>query len=229
MRLSKLSFIVIVFCLFPLYSCCQLLETRHLISVNVGYGQLEGNEGNLFFPPNISQSSIILDANYERKINPWLAGGLAIAYHQMANVDNSSSFAKLISEDETFITVGPLVSVHTPFKTNGVFNSLRFGLSVIPQLYFHSGNRSLHIKNEVQPIDGVNTLTTIVGMNNEGTGFGTKCSPEINYRITQRFGIRLAYNLQFLNVYTGYDNEFVVEQSLSGGFLFIFGNNKQIF
>lgn len=208
----------------------QLLDANHTISVTAGYGNLSGHSDNLFFPSNINQSALNLNMTYGRKVMDWLSAGLVLNYTSFSEPSVSPGFAELVSEKGAIFSAGPQISFHTPHKVSGVWNWLKIALAVAPKYGYYSGERMLKIDNEIIPVRTTEVVVEpVLEMNETSSGFGFQVSPHISYRITQRFGVRLAYNLQFLNVYTGYDQEKILGQSFSAGLLFTFGNNKQLF
>ena len=207
----------------------QLLETRHLISITTGYGTLNGNADNLFFPSSITHSGFNLDAGYSRKIKPWLAGGLSVGYYQFSSPTESPDFAEVVTTGGAFFTAGPKVIIHSSFKKIGLFNRLRLGIALTPQFHYYTGERFVLIDNEIFPVNTGDAIPPIIEMDESSSGFGAKITPEINYRISQRIGVKLSYNLQFLSVFSGFDRERMISHSFGGGLVFTFGNYKQIF
>ncbi|MCG8582482.1 MAG: hypothetical protein MI866_21330 [Bacteroidales bacterium] len=230
MKIFKNILLTFILCACSFSCFGQLLETRQLISFNSGYGVLNGVDDNLFFPSSVKQSGLSIDLSYGHKITPWLAGGVSIGYIQFASPDTNPGFAEIKTNSSTsFLTVGPQVILHSPFKSQGVFNRIRLGLAIVPQFHHYSGERSVKIDNVVIPANKDEMILSVIEMNKNSTGFGAKIGPEINYRITQRFGLRLAYNWQLLSVYSGYDREQLVANSVLGGLIFTFGNRKALF
>jgi len=229
MKINKHILLGLMLFILPLKGFCQFLETHQLISINTGYGMLNGGEDNLFFPSSVNQSGLNIDLSYGHKITPWLAGGLSIGYCQFAGSNTNPGFAEIETDGSTFITAGPQIVLHSPYNSKGILNRIRMGLALIPQYHYYSGDRSLNVDNEVLPINDGVPIKPVIEMNSKSSGFGVKLSPEINCRITQRFGLRLAYNMQLLTVFTGFDQENMLSHSLTGGVLFTFGNSKQLF
>ena len=221
----------LVFILLVISTNCfsQLLETRNTIGVSSGFGNLTGTGDNLFFPSNTSQSTFSVDINYGHRINTWLQGGLAFGYSKFAGSPSSPGFAQIVSNGGTFFSGGPMVVVHPPFKPSGWMNRIRIGLMISPQFYHYSGERSLIIDNEVYSSKSIKPIVPVLTMNGTSSGFATTLEPGLNYRITQRFGLKLAYNLQMLVLSTGYGHETVFSNSLSGGMVFTFGHSKSLF
>jgi hypothetical protein len=229
MKNFKLLLIFTSLIILQQHASGQLLETRHLVSVNVGYGTLNGQEGNLFFPEELSQSTLNVDLNYGRKIKNWLAGGLSFGYQQLSSPTSNPGFAQVNSSNGQFLTLGPQLVFHSPHKNTGVYNWLRLGCSITPQFHHYSGDRTLLIDNEVLPINESGSIRPEIDMESKSSGFGAKLSPEVNLRITQRLGFRLAYHLQFLDVYSGFDREPLINHSVLGGMILTLGNYKQFF
>ncbi len=214
---------------FTTGSFSQILETRQLISINAGNGTVTGNEDHLFFPSSINQKGLNVDLSYEHKINSYLAGGISIGYNHFARPNDQPGFAEINTYGSTFLTVGPRIVLHSPYKYSGLFNRIRIGLALTPQFHYYSGERSLNIDNEIILENGGETEQPTIEMNAKSSGFGAKVGPEINCRITQRVGLKLSYNLQLLSVYTGYEREQLVANSVVGGLIFTFGNKKSLF
>lgn len=229
MKIKNKLILLLLLSLISGNSFCQLLETRNLLSVTAGVGTLKGNDNNLFFPSSLNHSGLNVDVGYRRKITSWLAGGLSLGYNRFSSPTISPGFAEVVTSGGTFITAGPQVIIHSPYKSLGILNRLRLGIAITPQFHYYSGERSLLIDNEVLPVNGGSTIQSNIVMDSNSLGFGAKLSPEINLRITQRFGLKLAYNLQLLNVFSGYDTEALVGNSFLAGMIFTFGHNKLVF
>ncbi|WP_157482607.1 hypothetical protein [Geofilum rubicundum] len=223
--------IVLVFVLSMLTVVCfgQLLETRQLLSINGGYGVLTGSENQLFFPSSVHQSGLKVEVSYEHKINPWLAGGVAMGYHHFLGPDSDHGFAEISTNGSAFLTVGPRLVLHSAYQSGGLYNRIRFGLALAPQFHFYSGERLLNIDNEIVPENREGTYRPVLEMNETSSGLGAKISPEMNYRLTQRLGLKLVYHFEFLSVYSGFEREQVAANSLMGGLIFTFGNRKSLF
>lgn len=216
-------------CVCTTSSFSQMLETRQLISINAGYGTVTGSEDHLFFPSSINQKGVNVDLTYEHKINSYLAGGVSIGYNHFDRPNDQPGFAEINTNGSTFLTVGPRIVLHSLYKSSRLSNRIRIGLALIPQLHFYSGERSLNIDNEIILDNGGETEQPTIDMNAKSSGLGAKISPEVNCRITQRVGLKLSYNLQLLSVYTGYEREQLVVNSVVGGLIFTFGNKKSLF
>lgn len=228
--MNNLKYIIIglAFLILPLSCVGQFLETRQAVGFDVGYGVLNGNDDNLFFPSSANQSGLVVNFDYTHKVASWIAGGVSLGYNYFSSPHSSSDFARIRTFGSNFISVGPCLLLHSPFRTDGFFNRFSLGFTVTPQFHYYFGERSLHIDNEVYSVDG-NNIVPIIEMNSASSGFGVKLCPAMVCRITQRLGLQLSYQMQWLNVYTGFDKEHLVANSISGGVVYTFGNNKGLF
>ena len=218
-----------ILCAFTTSSFGQMLETRQLISVAAGYGTLKGGKNHIFFPSPLNQSGLNVDFSYEHKINSWWAAGLSLGYNHFTKPSGVHKLTEISTHGSEFLTVGPRVVFHSPHLPIGVFHRMRVGLALTPQFQYYSGERSLLINNEAIPDNENVFIHPTLEMNPKSSGFGAKLSPEMNYRISQRLGLKLTYNLQILNVNTGYNREQLTANSILGGLIFTFGNRKLLF
>lgn len=230
MKMIRLYLSVLLFLMVGVLSCkAQLLETRQSLSFNIGHVAFNGRADNYFFPATANQNGMLMELIYGQRILPWMIGGVSFAYNHLEAPYAQPGFSEVITEGSTLISVGPQFVVHSPFKISGVFNWLRMGLAVTPLYHYFSGDRTLLIDNEVIPVEGVEYVPPKFEMNAGHSGFGLQFSPELNYRITQRIGARIAYNMQLASMSTGYNREKILAQSFTAGLLFTFGNDKKLF
>jgi len=226
--MKQIYIIIILFCI-ALSLNAQLLESKQSISISAGYGNVSGKSDNLFFPSSADQSGVNLKMDYSHKILTWFSGGLSMVYNKFSTFDMMPEFATVESQNESVLSFGPNLIVHTPFKRVGWKNSILVGFCITPNVHFYSGSRVMNVDNDVISLENGEIIQPVVEMNTKSTGFGFNLGPEVRYRISQRFGIKAAYTMQFLNVDTGYGRENLTETLFMGGLVFNFGNTKIIF
>ncbi|MCU4163657.1 hypothetical protein [Carboxylicivirga caseinilyticus] len=231
MNRIKILMLLFISTTFANYSNAQLLETRHQIGITAGYGTLSGISGstNMFFPSEVNQTGFSFDFSYGHKIYSWLSGGAALGFYNFSEPSTRAGFAQILTDGGNLISVGPQLFVHSPHKEGGLMNRLRLGLSISPQMHLYSGSRSMLVDNEIIPFSETESLEPVYNMTDSSTGFSLKISPEANLRLSQRIGLKLSYNVQYFNIYTGYDNEGTYLNSLMGGLIITLGNYRHVF
>ena len=225
----KIIFCGLILTTFSMSGFGQLLKTTQTINITAGIGKLNGNNDNLFFPSDASQSLNNFGISYERNVMEWLSVGAVLDYTSLSEPNSPALFAQLITNGESILSTGPLASIHTPFKVTGIFTWLRVGLGIAPKYYYYSGDRKLIIDNEVIPINEASIRTPQLEMKSAISGFCVQLRPQLYYRITQRFGLSMAYSINMLKLHTGFKNEPLRTGYFSAGMLVTFGREKQIF
>ncbi|MBS2098280.1 hypothetical protein [Carboxylicivirga linearis] len=228
---NKITFIILLtLTVNSISTFSQLLETKHIIGITGGYGTLSGSgNNNMFFPDEVGLTGFNIDISYGHKMYSWLSGGAVLGYYQFSDPTLYTGFAQISSDGGKLISFGPQVNIHSPHKENGLLNSLRFGLAAAPQFHYYSGERMLLVDNEVIPLTEAEVIDAKFESTDSSSGFSYKLSPEINFRFSQRVGIKLAYHLQYSNIYTGYDSESTYLHSFMGGLIITLGNYRHIF
>lgn len=207
----------------------QMLETKHLLSISSGLDHFKGKSDNIFFPSSNSLQALSWNFNYSRKALQWMSYGVDASYSSINDLVFISPLAQYQNSSENILSFGPLVTLHTPFYKMGYRNRILLGFMISPQYHFYSGNREIVINNEIQNLQGSAQYVPALVMEKKSNNLNIKFGPVFNYRITQRMGLQIAYNIQLLKIFSGYSNEQLIRQSLSGGFIFTFGYNKMPF
>ncbi len=226
--MKQFYFIIIFFCI-SITGNAQLLKSKQLISVSAGYGNVSGKSDNLFFPSSAEQSGLNFNMDYNHKILSWFSAGVSIFYNKFSAFDMMPEFATVESQNESLFSLGPNLLIHTPFEKVGWRNAIQIGFGFSPNMHFYSGSRIMTVENDIISLEDGSRIEPVIEMNNKSAGFGLNLRPEVCYRITQRFGLKATYIMQFLNIDTGYGRENIIESSYLGGLVFYFGNSKQLF
>lgn len=225
-----MKYIVILILLIITTSAkAQLFETRQIIDMTLGASSLTMDEKNMFFPSSGGQSGINIHAGYGYKITSFLEAGFSFGYLIFTGSSDNKAFVQLVKSEGSIFSVGPQVVLHSPFSEMGIFNRFRIGLAFSPQYRYFSGERSLIIDNEVIQTNNNDNIQPVIEMAGNSSSIGVKLSPEINYRLTQRVGLKVAHNMEYYNIDTGYNSDKLLSHSFLAGMIFTFGNYKLLY
>lgn len=206
-----------------------MLETKKQFSLVTGISFLKGTGSNLFYPSTSAQAGFGVESSYSQKILPWLDGGLSAVFFRFSESEvTDETFGTIHPSGEMALACGPIASFHLPYKSAGIFNHLGFNLNLSPQFLYFSGKRTAVPDNEVVVI-GEGTIKPQFSTNKSNTVFAYRISPEIYYRFSQKYGIKLTYAQQFFTLNTTYTNETVTNNSVMVGLIYSFGQNLLLF